>query len=87
MTTIISGNANPNVIASPQGKIEGEILQVKRLSENAILPVRGSPLAAGFDLHSAYDTVIPARGKGIVKTDIAMAIPVTCYGRIAPRLD
>jgi deoxyuridine 5'-triphosphate nucleotidohydrolase len=62
-----------------------EILHVKKLSEFATLPVRGSPLAAGFDLAAAYDIVIPAHGKGIAKTDLAMKIPTTCYGRIAPR--
>ena len=62
-----------------------ETLFVKKLSEFAILPVRGSPLAAGFDLAAAYDTVITAHGKGIVKTDLAMKIPTSCYGRIAPR--
>ena len=61
------------------------VLRVKRLSENAVLPVRGSGLAAGYDLASAEDIVIPARGKAIAKTDLAMAIPLGHYGRIAPR--
>ena len=29
--------------------------------------------------------MIPARGKGIAKTDLAMVIPDGCYGRVAPR--
>jgi len=49
------------------------------------MPVRGSEFAAGFDLASAYDIVIPAGGKGIVKTDLAIAIPKNTYARIAPR--
>ena len=49
-----------------------EVLKVKRLSENAFIPKRGSPLSAGYDLCSAYETVIPAKGKGLVKTDLAM---------------
>ena len=61
------------------------VLRVRRLSENAVLPVRGSGLAAGYDLASAEDIVIPARGKAIAKTDLAMAIPLGHYGRIAPR--
>ena len=61
------------------------VLRVKRLSENATLPVRGSGLAAGYDLASAEDIVIPARGKAIAKTDLAMVIPLGHYGRIAPR--
>ena len=60
-------------------------MQVKKLSESAILPVRGSEFAAGFDLASAYDLVIPAKGKGIVKTDLAIAVPAGTYARIAPR--
>ena len=41
----------------------------------AHLPKRGSDLAAGYDLCAAYDIVVAAHGKGIAKTDLAMAIP------------
>ena len=34
---------------------------------------------------SAADTVIPAQGKVIVPTDISIAVPEGCYGRVAPR--
>jgi dUTP pyrophosphatase len=61
------------------------VLRVKRLSENAVLPIRGSGLAAGYDLASAEDVIVPARGKAIAKTDLAMVIPLGHYGRIAPR--
>lgn len=72
-------------------------LRVKKLSAHATLPVRGSALAAGYDLarydsdsppnsrltpSSAYEAVIPARGQALVKTDLAMIIPSDCYGRI-----
>nr|CCA26080.1 deoxyuridine 5'triphosphate nucleotidohydrolase put [Albugo laibachii Nc14] len=60
-------------------------LCVLRLSDNATLPSKGSQLAAGFDLSSAYDMVISARGTGLVKTDIAIMIPQGCYARVAPR--
>jgi deoxyuridine 5'-triphosphate nucleotidohydrolase len=60
-------------------------LQVKRLSENAIIPTRGSPNAAGFDLSSAEDTVVQAGRVGIVKTDLSIACPGGTYARIAPR--
>merc|ERR1712224_1030037 len=60
-------------------------LQVKKLSEHAKIPVRGSAGAAGYDLYSAKDCVIPARGKGLVPTDISIAIPYGTYARIAPR--
>ena len=31
------------------------------------------------------DTSIPARGKGLVKTDIQIKVPHGTYGRVAPR--
>jgi hypothetical protein len=103
-----------------------DTLRVKRLSEHATLPARGSAGAAGYDLarrappararapvrthtritpcannspskprfppnaprratHSAHDTVVPARGKALVKTDLSVAIPEGTYARIAPR--
>ena len=31
---------------------------------------------------SAYDVTIPAEGKALVKTDIAIAVPEGCYGRV-----
>ena len=40
---------------------------------------------SGTHCRSAEDTVIPARGKGIVKTDLAIAIPHGTYARVAPR--
>jgi len=57
-------------------------LLVKRLSQNARLPAKGSKLAAGYDLYSSEETVIPARGKGLVKTGISIAVPTGNYGRV-----
>lgn len=34
---------------------------------------------------SAYDYVVPARGKELVKTDLQIELPTGCYGRVAPR--
>ncbi|KAI9339945.1 dUTPase-like protein [Obelidium mucronatum] len=60
-------------------------LQVKLLSDKARLPVRGSIGAAGYDLCSAKDMVIPAGQRAIVPTDISIAVPAGTYGRVAPR--
>ena len=60
-------------------------LQVKILRENAVLPVRGSVGAAGYDLCIASSCVIPSRGKGTVETRLAVSLPPGTYGRIAPR--
>ncbi|XP_072933448.1 deoxyuridine 5'-triphosphate nucleotidohydrolase [Epargyreus clarus] len=64
---------------------EQTTLKFTRLSDNAFPPVKGSEKAAGFDLKSAYDYVIPARGKELVKTDLQIELPSGCYGRVAPR--
>ena len=45
----------------------------------------GSPLSAGYDLYAAYDGVVPARGKTLVKTDLQIRVPHGSYGRVAPR--
>jgi len=61
------------------------IMQVCKLSEHAFLPSKGSKLAAGYDLKSAYDYIIPGQGKVIAKTDLAIRVPDGTYGRVAPR--
>lgn len=50
-------------------------LLVKKLSPAATPPTRGSAFAAGYDIYSARPTTIPARGKGMVETDLAIAVP------------
>ncbi|XP_045504115.1 deoxyuridine 5'-triphosphate nucleotidohydrolase [Colias croceus] len=60
-------------------------LKFTRLTENAFPPVKGSEKAAGYDLKSAYDYIVPARGKELVKTDLQIELPSECYGRVAPR--
>lgn len=61
------------------GAAAEQALQVLLLSENAKAPTKGSDFAAGHDLYSAKDTVIPARGRAIVATDISISVPVgTC---------
>lgn len=54
-------------------------LLIKKLSDKARLPTRGSAFAAGYDLYASQDTTIPARGKALVETDISMSVPAgTC---------
>lgn len=61
------------------------MLQVKRLHDKAILPKRGTPQAAGYDLSSCEEAVVPAKGRKLVKTGLAIAVPSGNYGRVAPR--
>ncbi|CAF4878380.1 unnamed protein product, partial [Rotaria magnacalcarata] len=61
------------------------VLRFAKLSEFAFEPLKGSVHAAGWDLRSAHDYVVPARGRIIAQTDIQIAVPNGCYGRVAPR--
>ena len=56
-----------------------------KLCKNAKLPVRGAPGSAGYDLAAPQPAVILAHGKVLVKTGLSMALPPSCYGRIAPQ--
>ncbi|CAG8490167.1 3668_t:CDS:2 [Ambispora gerdemannii] len=60
-------------------------LKVLLMDKNARMPSRGSGGAAGYDLYSAEDTKILARGKALIKTGLAIQVPEGAYGRIAPR--
>uniref|UniRef100_A0ACD5W8Q2 Uncharacterized protein n=1 Tax=Avena sativa TaxID=4498 RepID=A0ACD5W8Q2_AVESA len=82
-----TNGAAADSVQEPPHKITkiAPLLKVKKLSENAILPRRGSALAAGYDLSSAVEATVPARGKALVATDLSIAIPEGTYARVAPR--
>ncbi|KAF8562883.1 hypothetical protein P879_10248 [Paragonimus westermani] len=74
--------------ATVTGAIDGcshAVLRFKKLSTDATTPTRGSSLAAGYDLYAAHEAVLPPKERGFVKTDIQIALPDGCYGRVAPR--
>ena len=60
-------------------------LYVKKIRNTAAIPRRGTEDAAGYDIASAEETVVPAKGKTVVKTGISIAVPDGCCGRLAPR--
>ena len=64
-----------------------EILQIniKKLSDNAIIPAKVSAFAAGYDLYAAEDAVVNCGTRKLIKTNISMEITPGYYGRIAPR--
>lgn len=76
-----SSTENGNGSAAPiVTKVEAAPpLLIKKLSDKARVPTRGSEFAAGYDIYAAKDTVVPARGKVLVDTDLSMAVPAgTC---------
>lgn len=60
-------------------------LRIKLLSEHGRAPQCASPGAAGYDIFSAQETTISARGRALIATDISLDIPAGHYGRVAPR--
>lgn len=62
-----------------------EKIHFKKLDEKATLPTRGSENAAGLDLYSVEELVIPAGKVGSVRTGLAVEIPEGYYGRVAGR--
>ena len=60
-------------------------LKVKLLSPKGQLPVKGSNLAAGYDLSSAQELTIPVNGRATIQTDISISVPRGTYRRTAPR--
>lgn len=62
-----------------------DTLRFKQLDSRAILPARGSSLAAGLDICSIEDVTIGPHERAMVRTGLAVAIPEGFYGRVAPR--
>ena len=61
------------------------VLRFKQLDSRAVLPRRGSALAAGLDVCSIEDVELQPKQRATVRTGLAVAIPPGFYGRVAPR--
>ena len=55
-------------------KTDQGIVRVKRLCNNAKLPVRGSAGVVGYDLAAAQTAVVLAHGKLLVKTSVTIVV-------------
>lgn len=63
----------------------GVVVEVKRLSASASLPSKSHIDDAGWDIYAAENAVIAPGATRIVKTDIAVSIPIGWYGQIKTR--
>lgn len=61
-----------------------EMIGIKRLSEDALIPMKATDGAACFDLYVPKDTPIH-KGRNIVPLDIAIELPRGTYAEIRPR--
>lgn len=57
----------------------------KKLNDKAVMPRKAHPSDAGFDLVASETIVIPAQGRSLIPTDIAMAIPEGYFGMVVGR--
>ena len=60
-------------------------IPVKLHPENAKVPTKGSPGAAGYDLYACQSYRLFDGAMGVIHTGVSMAIPPGWYGRVAPR--
>ena len=51
-------------------------LRVKCLRDNAVLPIRGTAGAAGYDISAANGCIIHTHGNGLVDTGLAVSLPL-----------
>lgn len=64
---------------------EDDKLQIQKLNNKAIIPVKGSEFAAGYDLFSIETKRIPPLSRTLICTGLSIKTPEGTYGRIAPR--
>jgi len=60
-------------------------MNIKLLSNKAVVPSKGSVGAAGYDLYTTESYELKPGERKAFKTDISLAIPEGFCGRIAPR--
>jgi len=60
-------------------------MNIKKLSDKAKIPTKGSDGAAGYDLYTVETHELKPGEIKSFKTDLSIAIPEGYYGRIAPR--
>ena len=60
---------------------------IKKLSENAVIPQYATEQSAGMDLHAVLDEPVTLRSleRKLIKTDLAIALPIGYKADVRPR--
>lgn len=74
-----AGTATLALASKPAG------VMFKKLTEDAVVPVKSHATDAGYDLVSVVDSTIPVGERRLIATGIAVAIPNGWVGLVAPR--
>ena len=61
------------------------IIEFAKLNSEAIIPTQGSPQAAGWDLYALEETIVKRNTSSMIKTGLALAIPLGWEGQIRCR--
>lgn len=61
-----------------------ETIKIKRLSDDALIPVRATDGAACFDLYVPRETAIQ-KGRNLILLDLSIELPAGTYAEIRPR--
>ena len=61
-----------------------ETIRIKRLSEDALIPVRATDGAACFDLYTPKEFAVQ-KGRNIIPLDLSIELPAGTYAEIRPR--
>jgi dUTP pyrophosphatase len=60
-------------------------LLVKKLYDDAVLPVRKTEESAGYDISSYHDYSIPANSWQLIETGLSFTVPKGTYGQLSSR--
>lgn len=61
------------------------VIKVFKVSPHAVIPTRGTPGAAGFDLYAAESVPVPRGGRRWISCGLAIEMPPGMYGQVLPR--
>jgi len=84
ISLIYEDDKDEGYISEPQPTITNGI-RLRRLLNKAILPTKGSRLAAGHDIYTISEFAIPAQRQVLAETGIAIGLLKGTYARIASR--
>ncbi|MBR5048950.1 MAG: dUTP diphosphatase [Erysipelotrichaceae bacterium] len=60
-------------------------INIRKLSECAIIPTRGSSQSAGVDLYSSESAEVPSGQTTMIRTGLSIEIPDGCFGAVFAR--
>ena len=60
-------------------------IQVRKIEPDAKIPSKVSEIAAGRDLYANENSIVPPRGRRLIRTEISLGLPKETCGRIATR--